>query len=93
MQSFNTQSVTPTSIGDYEGVFGFEPYSYRYVCPECGKAFLASGQHVYKWNSKLFCSWSCLRKSEKSDHAKARKFKQSCLETVGISRSKACKIL
>lgn len=41
----------------------------EYVCPVCGKTFIAAPYHVYAVSTKkgkaLACSWSCVLKNER----------------------------
>lgn len=34
-------------------------------CPICGKNFIAAPFHIYRANSRLVCSWGCVRTYEK----------------------------
>ena len=29
------------------------------MCKKCGKEFIPAPYHIYKHNSKFFCSWTC----------------------------------
>ena len=50
---------------------------YRHICPICGREFWGSSEWKYKKSKRAhdavytkiyFCSWKCIRKSEKNDH-------------------------
>lgn len=46
-------------------------------CPVCGETFFYDPEHAYKigksdFSSKKVCSYSCMRKWEKSNHIKRR---------------------
>ncbi len=37
------------------------------ICPIYGKVYYPTSEHVYKYKSKLVCSWHCLRSEEKKN--------------------------
>ena len=37
------------------------------TCPICGKIYYPAPGHVYKYKSRLVCSWSCVRTGEKKN--------------------------
>ena len=48
-------------------------------CKKCGKKFIPAPQHIYKENSKYFCSWTCyLHRNDKE----AVKRDQRATETI-----------
>ena len=53
---------------------------------ECGKRFMCTQEHAYGF----FCSWHCLRESEKADGRK-NKHKPETSETEIYARIKKCK--
>lgn len=59
-------SLTFNSMND----FYVSDNSSKIICPICGKEFKPAPEHIYyigKSRSNFVCSWSCMRKWEKSD--------------------------
>lgn len=40
--------------------------AYAQKCKCCGKEFFPTAYHVYKKKGMYYCSWSCLRRAERS---------------------------